>query len=261
VTKDELIELSDLNFAESFREQSRRAGGAVHDEDGLLLWSGATDLPVLMNGAIRTDARLGPEDVLSRARAFFAPRRRGFSVIVRAHADADLRAALERGAAAFGDAPGMVLERPLLEPALPPGVDIRRVESDTDALAFAEVMDAAYGTYGMPPGTCAPQLGRRSALYAPHVVTFLARLDGKPAAGSMVIATHGVGGVYWVGTTPEARGRGLAELCTRRAGNAGFELGARIAALQASVMGEPIYRRMGYVEVTRYPTFVEFPRA
>ena len=79
---------------------------------------------------------------------------------------------------------------------------------------------------------------------------------GKAAAGAMVIVTHGVAGIYWVGTHPDARGKGLAELCTRAAGNAGFDLGARIAGLQASVMGEPVYRRMGYVEVTRYPTFV-----
>ena len=35
--------------------------------------------------------------------------------------------------------------------------------------------------------------------------------------------------------------------------------GARIAALQASVMGEPIYLRMGYRKITRYPWYVVMP--
>ena len=105
----------------------------------------------------------------------------------------------------------------------------------------------------------APQLlGDLGVLRAPHIATFLALVDGEPAAGAMVVVTHGVAGIYWVGTTPEARGRGLAELCTRAATNRGFDLGARVAALQASVMGEPIYARMGYVEVTRYPLLVQF---
>jgi ribosomal protein S18 acetylase RimI-like enzyme len=75
----------------------------------------------------------------------------------------------------------------------------------------------------------------------------------------MTVVTHGVAGIYWVGTIPAARGRGLAELCTRAAGNAGFDLGGRIAALQASPMGEPVYKRMGYFEVTRYPYLVQIP--
>jgi predicted acetyltransferase len=75
----------------------------------------------------------------------------------------------------------------------------------------------------------------------------------------MVMVTHGVAGVYWVGTTPEARGRGLAEIVTRTAGNAGFDMGATVTALQASVMGEPIYRRMGYREITRYPWYTIIP--
>ena len=75
----------------------------------------------------------------------------------------------------------------------------------------------------------------------------------------MCLLSHGVAGIYWVGTLPEARGRGIAEACTRAATNAGFAAGASFAALQASVMGEPIYRRMGYREVTRYPWYVVMP--
>jgi ribosomal protein S18 acetylase RimI-like enzyme len=102
-------------------------------------------------------------------------------------------------------------------------------------------------------------VGRLDVLRAPHIAAFLALVLGEPAAGAMVVVTHGVAGIYWVGTTPSARGRGLAELCTRVATNRGFDLGARMAALQASTMGEPIYARMGYATVTHYPTLVQLP--
>jgi hypothetical protein len=52
-----------------------------------------------------------------------------------------------------------------------------------------------------------------------------------------------------VGTVPDARGRGFAELVTRAVGNAGFDAGMRVAALQASQMGFPVYTRMGYETV------------
>jgi len=259
MTDDERRELSDLNYAEATREMTRRSGGAVLDEGGVLLVAGAHALPVLVNAVMRVNPRVAPGEVLERARRFFAPRRRGFSVIARAHLDADLQSACATaGLVVFGAAPGMVLDRRLPDPAPPPGVALRRVATAADAGAFAAVMDEAYQSLGMPPGVAAVQVGRLEALAAPHIVTVLAELDGAPAAGAMTIVTHGVAGVYWVGTVPAARGRGLAELCTRAAGNAGFDRGAGIAALQASPMGEPVYRRMGYVEVTRYPTLVQF---
>jgi hypothetical protein len=255
--RQELIELCDLNFAEANRELARRAGGAVLDEDGLLLFAGNHPLPVLVNAALRTGADADAASVLRRAEAFFAARRRGYTVLVRAHADDDLAAAAAAaGLHAAGNSPAMVLERRLADADPPPGIVLRRVESDADAAAFGVLMGVAYGTYGMP-AECGPALvGRRVVLEAPHIAAFVALRGGAAVAGAMVIVTHGVAGVYWVGTAPEARGQGLAELSTRAAGNAGFDLGARIAALQASVMGEPIYRRMGYFEVTRYPSFV-----
>jgi hypothetical protein len=255
----ELIELSDLNFAESNRELARRAGGAVHDEDGLLLFAGGHWLPVLVNAAFPTSSALAPDEILRRADAFFGARRRGYSVLCRAHAgDAVAAAARAAGMDDRGNPPAMVLEQRLADAVPSAGIELRRVESDADAAAFGQVMGSAYATYGMPE-ECGPALvGTRDVLCAPHVVAFLALRDGAPLAGAMVIVTHGVAGVYWVGTTPAARGAGLAELCTRAAGNAGFDLGARIASLQASIMGEPVYRRMGYVEVTRYPSFVRW---
>lgn len=257
IRRGDLTLLCDLNFAEANRELARRAGGAVHDEDGLLLFAGNHPLPVLVNATLRTSSRLDPAEVLARADAFFGPRERGYTVLCRAHADDDLAAAAR--AAGFlesGNSPAMVLEQRLPDATCPPDVVLRRVESADDARAFGAVMGEAYNTYGMPRA-CGPALvGTLAVLHAPHIVTVVALVDGTVAAGAMVIVTHGVAGVYWVGTTPAARGRGLAELCTRAAGNAGFDLGARVAALQASVMGEPVYRRMGYVEVTRYPSFV-----
>ncbi len=262
MTREELIELSDLNLAEANREFARRAGGAVLDEDGLVLWAGGHELPVLANGLLRTgtEAGLAAADVLDHARNFFGRRQRGFTVILREHADDDLlKAVVGDGLVEVGTMPAMVLDHRLPDADPPPGITVRTIETERDVEGFAHVMGAAYATYGMPEGVTPALFPNRATLVAPHMAAFLAFLeDGTPAAGAMTIVSHGVAGIYWVGTIPEARGLGLAELCTRVAGNAGFELGGRIISLQASVMGEPIYRRMGYVEITRYPYYVQF---
>jgi hypothetical protein len=50
----------------------------------------------------------------------------------------------------------------------------------------------------------------------------------------------------------------LGEAVTRAVTNRAFDEGAAVVTLQASPMGEPIYRRMGYEERYRYSTFVRF---
>lgn len=261
MTRAELIELSDLNYAEALRELVRRGGGEVHDRDGVLCYASKHPFPALQDGVMRTHRKVAADEILAIAREFFGRRARGFSVLIRAHQDEDLRAAAAAaGMHELGNAPGMVLDHRLTDVELPDGVVLRRIETADDLAAFGELMGIAYESLGMPREVAPRQFTRLEAVFAPHIATFLAHLDGKPAAGAMTIVTHGVAGIYWVGTHPEARGRGLAELCTRAAGNAGFDLGARIAALQASPMGEPVYRRMGYFEVTRYPFLVQFEK-
>ena len=61
-----------------------------------------------------------------------------------------------------------------------------------------------------------------------------------------------------VGTALESRGRGLAELVTRVATNIGFDCGAPYITLQATSMGEPVYRKLGYRELYRFANFTRF---
>lgn len=258
-----MLELADLNFEEYYRDSTRRAGGVVVDDGGVVAYAAPHWLPVLLNGALRS-AAAGPSpsagEVLARAAEFFEPLGRGFSINSRAHADADLdEAAAAAGFVADPGSPVMVCDARLDDRPPPDGVELRRVTDAAGAADFAAVNGAAYGTYGMPADVAPAMFSRVETLAAPHLAAFVAHEDGgAPLAGALVHLNHGVAGVYWVGTVPEARGRGLAETVTRAVTNAGFDLGARLAVLQASKMGEPVYRRMGYREVTRYRTWVRY---
>jgi ribosomal protein S18 acetylase RimI-like enzyme len=75
----------------------------------------------------------------------------------------------------------------------------------------------------------------------------------------MTIVSDGVAGIYWVGCTEGARGRGLGRAVTAAAVNAGFDRGARSASLQASPMGESLYRAMGFETIFDY-TLYHCPR-
>ena len=255
---EERLERADLNYIEFNRESARStSGGLVHEENGLAFFVPGHRFPVGFTGVMRRDRSVPAPEVVARAREWFGARGLGYTTTVMMHRDADVAAELEAaGVSQFGNSPGMVLDAPLPEAPLPAGVTVVEVETDAEARAFADVNGAAYATYGMPPEVARAQFADAAFFRQPHVAAFVARVGDEAAAAAMVFVTHGVAGIYWVGTTPAARGRGLAALVTRIAGNAGFAMGAQMAALQASVMGEPVYRRMGYREITRYPWYV-----
>jgi ribosomal protein S18 acetylase RimI-like enzyme len=257
----DLLERSDLNLLEYNREGARSTpGGIVHEEDGLCFYVPAHRFPVGFTGVMRMDRSIPAADVLRRAREFFVPRGHGYTICAMMHRDADLAAHLAaEGIGQMGNSPGMAIEHRIADSPLPPGVTVEIVQGAEAAREFADVSGAAYATYGLPPKIALRQFANPAYFDQPHITAWLARVGGAPVGTVMVLLTHGVAGIYWVGTTPDVRGRGIAAACTRLATNAGFDQGAAAVVLQASVMGEPIYLKMGYREITRYPWFVEVP--
>ena len=81
---------------------------------------------------------------------------------------------------------------------------------------------------------------------------FVAFLDGEPVATSRLSMAGGVAGLYTMVTLPHARRRGIGLAMAHRALLAGRDAGMRIAVLQATDMGFPIYVRLGFEELFTY---------
>lgn len=244
-----------LNMVESSRRLFELDPGAeIELGEGWMFGAGRSPHPTISNAAFRTDDGLDPSELLERAEAFFGARKRGFAVWMRGGTaeDGDLAAAAEAaGLRQIYAMPEMVLGERVEEQPLPDGVELRRVTSAADADAYWQVATESYASIGFPPEIFA-FYENAAGLSADGVVAFLAVREGEPVAISMTIASHGVGGIYWVGTTTAARGLGLGRAVTAAAVNTGFDLGAGTASLQASPMGESLYRRMGFETIYEY---------
>jgi predicted GNAT family acetyltransferase len=78
---------------------------------------------------------------------------------------------------------------------------------------------------------------------------YLARVDGETAACVVAYHSGGDAGIYNVGTRAAARGRGLATGLMRQAALDAREAGCETTSLQATAMGRPVYKRLGYREL------------
>lgn len=251
-----------LNLIDSTRQLFELDSGATVEEGpGWLFLSGRAENPITSNIAFRTDEGLGAEELIGHARRFFGGRGRGFALWARRGAAADddlLRTAAEAGLREVYEMPEMVLHgHPEMRPTAD-GVDVRRITDPGEAGDYWRVAQRSYASLGFPSEVFA-FYDEDEGLLAGNVAAYVATLDGRPVAIAMTVVSHGVAGIYWVGTTEEARGRGLGRAATAAAVEAGLGMGPPIASLQASHMGEGLYRRMGFETIFSYALFAEAP--
>ena len=256
-----LADRVDAVHAEFRRRSASALGGEVLDHDGVLLWAGPNDSALVVNGALRTASDVSAADLLAHAADFFGARSRGHTVFCRTDIDGDVIEqcrSRDLPALADGGLPELVLHDRIAAPAVPGGASVREVRTDRDRDDYVEVFAAAYAQLGASRDTVLGVMPPLEMLQGDDVGAFVVDLDGRPAAVAMSVVIDGVADVHWVGTMPFAARRGLGELATAKSIEHGFDHGADVAALQASPMGDRLYRRMGFVELYRYEEFVVF---
>lgn len=211
------------------------------------------------NVAVLTAPSRDPVRTIGEAEAFFAEERPPWILFALPDAVPSVDAAVRNRA--FRDEgwfPGMLLD-PIDAPSepLPEGAEVRRVESLDQLREFERTASRAYA---VEPGPVYPDW-----LTHPGFSFHLAYDRGRPVATATLVASHGLAGIVYVGTVPEARRRGFGRAVVRAAVGAGMALGMGAGALWATPGGHRLYLRMGFRQVTRYriwtPTYCPLPPA
>lgn len=256
---EELLYLSDCNLAEFCREQGRWLPPYDISETAHAIFVAAgTRFPAGHANCVFPLAQ-SPDvaSLLDEAQAYYSRLGRGFSVYAPAHQGPELARACEsRQWPRFSDAPGMVLERRIDPPELPSDVELRIARTDRETQNFIDISAEAYESLGLPTKVARKLLSMPARWNRPHIEVEVAYENQRAVAAAMLLYSHGIAGVYWVGTVADARGRGHATRIMRSVSARAFDRGARCVVLQATPFGEPIYRKLGYREFTRYPWYL-----
>jgi len=249
VSAEGLARALEANVLDRIERLGRAPAAELRDDGDLLRYATGLPLP-LLNGALR--ARLAEDGAgrrVAEALAWFRERRLPMTWFVGPSSQpAGLGEHLAANGLVRGGPPGMAVDLHALNDALPhpAGLEVVPVEDEQGLRQWIRVIVASFR---LPPEVELPL----AALYGSLGLGWPARLylglwNGQPVATSKLLLSSGVAGIYWVGTLPEARGRGIGTAITLAPLREARAQGYRIGILEAFPLGINVYRRIGFRE-------------
>ncbi len=131
---------------------------------------------------------------------------------------------------------------------LPAGVKVREVACQDDVDAWAQVVVASYGFDDGVRRHYGRHLVAQNGTVEGSCHNYLGLLDGRPVATAVLFEGKEAAGINFVGTLPDARNRGIATAMMQHVLQEAKARGYRIATLNASEAGHPLYLRLGFAD-------------
>jgi GNAT superfamily N-acetyltransferase len=249
-TPSAIITAIEQNFIGYTSAYVRTSGGQVHEEAELTWLYTGTPLSYY-NGVVRTCITTSdPDETIAAMLTYFQTRQQPMSWWVSPSTrPGDLAQRLQaHGLALRWRDVGMAIDLHNINETLssPAGLTIERVEDEETmqdwlhafGLGF-ELDEHALSSYSKLVTSVPPR-------QHPIRPFYLARLNGEPVATSALYWDQSVAGLCEVCTIPSARRQGIGAAITLAPLLDARPMGYRIAVLQASPLGEPVYRRLGF---------------
>jgi hypothetical protein len=156
----------------------------------------------------------------------------------------------------IGEPTGMAIDLKNLteENRAPEGFTITEVKDNKTLKTWCRVVGISFSIQEQMQPSFYEWYSREMEMKQPFKF-FLGRLNGKPIATSVYYLGEGVCGLYWVGTLPEERNKGIGFSMTQKTLLEAKKLGYRAGILQASEMGKPVYLKLGFKEYIKISTY------
>lgn len=227
----------------------------LYEGDGYILYTIGIDTgDTHLNGGLCLDDNRARE-MVERAEEFFGEDNLSYSFWVRDHGNPKLEKILRDKGHKPTREPGsavMIIFEAIKSVEIPQGYRIKELEDDKDLVDFRKVIQ---DSFDKEEEVAERMFLSKDIVRNEFVRSFLIYEGDEPVSAAITVLSPRVGGIYYVGTLESQRGRGIGSYIVRASTNEGFRAGKEAVILQASELGESVYKKLGYKTISHYRTY------
>ncbi len=152
----------------------------------------------------------------------------------------------------LSEPPGMILTTPPPQPKRKqPPLVFKKVEDPSSRTTFCHLTTMIFEIpFGITQAMYGSALG-----WTEEYEGWIAFENNQPVAIALIVYSPGAAGFYSIGVLPYLRRKGIGESTLRWCMQRAERKGSNRFVLQSSDAGLPLYKRMGFKEVTRFSVF------